>query len=259
MPYHRTLFRLHKRLKVTIAPRSELSHQLDQGRCGRKYIPFDWEEFNDPNLDTGSPGDEQVITIAIAALRIHRAAGCGKNRYHQYSCTKGGTEDGKNTEWLVRLGKAVLPVAPSRLDLWEKFAPQRDVAGVGSPCQWRRFRPRAWCCFQRPAIILAYRFCKSNYPPAEYWLCKETLRLGRGSLSCRKYLVAGCDMRKPAHARETSLQGYNREHSQLPISRPFCSAPCPGADSQAPQRCQKEARLRSMRIFLPAYWCAGLT
>lgn len=40
MPYHRTLFWLHKCAEKRLSlSRSELSHQLEQGRFGRKYSP----------------------------------------------------------------------------------------------------------------------------------------------------------------------------------------------------------------------------
>lgn len=79
------------------APEVNYPINWTKGDVDGNTSPFDWEEFNDPNLDNWL---HLVMTsnndIAIAALRIHRAqAGCGKNRYHQYSYTKGGTEYGR--------------------------------------------------------------------------------------------------------------------------------------------------------------------
>ncbi|WP_172947740.1 TolC family protein, partial [Escherichia coli] len=114
----------------------EVSYPINwtKGDLDGNTSPFDWEEFNDPNLDNWL---HLVMTsnndMAIAALRIHRAqldaerTGITNTPALKGSLSMDGKKQLNNSSGWAKSGSASFSTS-YELDLWGKIARQRDVA-----------------------------------------------------------------------------------------------------------------------------------
>lgn len=116
------------------APEVNYPINWTKGDVDGNTSPFDWEEFNDPNLDNWL---HLVMTsnndIAIAALRIHRAqldaerTGITNTPALKGALSMDGKKQLNNSSGWAKSGSASLGTS-YELDLWGKIARQRDVA-----------------------------------------------------------------------------------------------------------------------------------
>ncbi|MGE0916279.1 TolC family protein [Escherichia coli] len=243
------------------APEVNYPINWTKGDVDGNTSPFDWEEFNDPNLDNWL---HLVMTsnndIAIAALRIHRAqldaerTGITNTPALKGALSMDGKKQLNNSSGWAKSGSASLGTS-YELDLWGKIARQRDVAEWAVHASEEDFRSaRLMLLSEASNNYWRIGFVNQQIATLQQSIdyAKETLRLAEvryrtGNISSLDVI----DAQQNLLTQENQLTGLQREHSQLLNQQAVLLGTVPGCQIVEPTTLPKGS-LPKVNANIPA-------